>query len=367
MEAFIPIEMTFDEDGLSRFNESTFKKTVSEVTGSNDEDVKIVNVQLFQTLRIDGLSQTNLTLGYKESFTAAYVSEFPSLNVSSIKLGVPVVSFSRKRRLGGSNFEIPVTIEISPSGANVVAVGLGSESFGSAVTGELERIGESELSIQEQDATGMEVLFSLKAESSRDIDDSIIGNGNFAAEFAAEARANNIIGTMATVETDTSRIVIVTLAPTAEPTNVPTATPATSAGPETPDDLKSSGQLFDGLHLAIGVGGALVLVGGCIAAWKHRAWTQRNPGHYFPKFGPSKENGVDLRNTALAVRNNADVNDFLNGDAPMAIEIDPDDETAARGLGGFFNHRSELSPCDSSNVMPMGEGAGDGDLFSLKV
>jgi hypothetical protein len=156
----------------------------------------------------------------------------------------------------------------------------------------------------------MEVLFSLKAESSRDIDDSIIGNGNFAAEFAAEARANNIIGTMATVETDTSRIVIVTLAPTAEPTNVPTATPATSAGPETPDDLKSSGQLFDGLHLAIGVGGALVLVGGCIAAWKHRAWTQRKRGRFYPKCGPGKEGVVIDLGNALAVRNNTDLDSF---------------------------------------------------------
>ena len=50
------------------------------------------------------------------------MSEFPSLNVSSIKLGVPVVSSSRKRRLGGSNFEIPVTIETLPFEGRNIAI-----------------------------------------------------------------------------------------------------------------------------------------------------------------------------------------------------------------------------------------------------
>jgi len=153
-------------------------------------------------------------------------------------------------------------VETSALEVQVITAGFASDSFAGAVVGELESAGENTLSVQEQDATGMEVLFSLKAQTSGDVEESIVSRDTFAAEFAAEAMANNIIGTMAYVESDASRITIITLAPTVSPTQMPTA--------EVPGASESSSGLpFDLIYLVIG-GGGLMLAAGGVAAWKRR-------------------------------------------------------------------------------------------------
>jgi hypothetical protein len=185
---------------------------------------KVVEIKLFQTLTIDGLSEGTLTPEYKASLIAAYLSEFPSLSASNIIFGAPIISSSQRRRLEGNSFEIPVTIETASSETNGIAAGMSSDSFAGSITVELASAGET-ISVQDQNATGMELLFSLRAETTSDIEEMVVNNDAFAAEIATVALANNIAGADATVVVNKELIVIMTLAPTVDPTPVPTMSP----------------------------------------------------------------------------------------------------------------------------------------------
>ena len=185
--------------------------------------MKIEEVTLFQTLKISGLSQGTLTDEYKASLTAAYLVEFPSLVASNIVFGDATVSGSRRLRgLLGRQLEIPVEIDASSVSPSSIIAGLAGDSFADNVAEELANAGE-DVTIQEQKASGMELLFSVKAETTSDIENAIMNNQNFAADIAAEAVSNNAIGADALVEADADRVAIVTLTPTIKPTRGPTS------------------------------------------------------------------------------------------------------------------------------------------------
>ena len=159
---------------------------------------QVLEVQIFQTLGLDGLSQASLTPVYVKALIAAYIATFPELNATNIVFGTVVASVTEtRRRLGDNSLAIPVAIKIPTSETNSVAAGLSGTSFAGNITQELESAGESTLSVGEQDATGMEVLLSVKAETTKDIEDSIINNQNFASDFTAQAISNGIVGPMA--------------------------------------------------------------------------------------------------------------------------------------------------------------------------
>ena len=186
-------------------------------------------VTLFQTLTISGLSQGTLTAEYKASLTAAYLIEFPSLVASNIVFGDAVVSSSRRlrgRQLENNNFKIPVKIDASSVSPSDIVTGLSSVSFADNIAEELANVGE-DVTIEEQKATGMELLFSVKAERTSDIENAIVNNENFAEDIAAEAVSNNSIGADAIVEADNNRVAIVTLTPTFQPTHAPTSVTST--------------------------------------------------------------------------------------------------------------------------------------------
>jgi hypothetical protein len=185
-------------------------------------------VSLKQTLTIEGLNEGTLTPEYKASLITAYLAAFPSLEASDVVFGVPAVTNSRRqRRLEGNSFAIPVAITTSSNATNDIASGLGSPSFAGSVMAEMESMGEAVV-ILEQAATGMEVLFSLKAETTSEIEATVVNNANFAADVTAQAKSDSLIAADATVVIDTERITIVTLAPTVEPTPLPSAGPTTS-------------------------------------------------------------------------------------------------------------------------------------------
>lgn len=111
-----------------------------------------------------------------------------------------------------------MTIETSSAATNDIAERIGGASFAASVMAELGNAGE-DVSIQEQKITGMEVLFSVKAATTGELEATVINNSNFASEFAAAASIE------ATVVVDTDRVSISTLAPTVDPTVSPTGSP----------------------------------------------------------------------------------------------------------------------------------------------
>jgi len=244
----VPVELTFGGSGIVEYNETMWTAAMSTVTGSSSDDVEVSEVKIFQTLAINGLSEGTLTAEYKASLIAAYLLEFPSLNASNIVFGDPVVSSTRRRRLGwgrrlaGNNFEIPVEIDASTVSPSDIASGLASDSFSESVASELANAGEDVI-IQETKATGMELLFSVKAETTSDIEDSVVNNQHFSAEISAEALSTNLVEADAVVEADSDRVIIVTLAPTVEPTPTPTDAPTEFPTPvptESPTPMPTS-------------------------------------------------------------------------------------------------------------------------------
>jgi hypothetical protein len=189
--------------------------------------MQVEEVTLLQTLKISGLGQGTLTDEYRASLTAAYLIEFPLLVAPNIVFGDATVYGSRRlrggRQLENNNLKIPVEIDASSVSPSDIVTGLSSESFADSVAEELANAGEN-VTIQEQKATGMELVFSVKAERTSDIKNAIVNNENFAEDIAAEAVSNNIIGADAIVEADTNRVTMVTLTPTVQPTHAPTST-----------------------------------------------------------------------------------------------------------------------------------------------
>jgi hypothetical protein len=183
----------------------------------------VVAIKLFQTLVIDGLSQNTLTPQYKASLIAAYLSEFQSLNAANIAFGnATVFGSQRHRKLESNTFEIPVMVKTTSSKTSDIAVAMSGESFTESITGGFALMGE-EVLLQEQKATGMEMLFSLRADTNSDIDDLVVNNKDFAADIVAEALLNDIIGVNAMIEVDVEMITFVVLDPTVYPTEKPTA------------------------------------------------------------------------------------------------------------------------------------------------
>jgi hypothetical protein len=197
-----------------------------------------VEVNVFQSLEIDGLSEPTLTEKYQAALRNAY--ESLGVNASQVTFGDATIYASRRRRLDRgpftmfqrrlermNDFVIPVTIQTTPVQTSSIATGLRSSLFVENITQELESYGEGALMIQETDVVGMEVLFSIKAETILQIESSIINNNNFAQEVTDQAIINGAISSLSTATTDKSLIRFVTFAPTVSPTAVPTEDPTT--------------------------------------------------------------------------------------------------------------------------------------------
>ena len=222
-------------------------------------NTQIVEINILQTLTIDGLVALTLTPEIKAALVAAYLNEFPNLIESNILFGDPTVTNSnaertrrlgsRTRRLNGNNFAIPVEITTLPEDTTSVGQGLGGSSFADSITTELANTGET-VTIEEQVSTGLDVLFAVKAPTTSDIQAEIVNNEDFATQITNKAIENNIIGQDAIVVADRTMVVISTMAPTPKPTAFPS--PAPTASPsnvgETNGDphlVGFSGQKFD--------------------------------------------------------------------------------------------------------------------------
>jgi hypothetical protein len=227
----VPVDVTFDEEGLARFSVEAWVNSVSDVANTTSSNVEILELTLRQNLELGGLSQATATLQYKVALLAAYKTALPGLFIS-IVVGDSTTSGAQLRQLRSNNVVIPVAITIDPSATNDVASSLDGPLFAGNVTQELINIGESETTVDESTMAGMEVVFSIKAKTTDDIRSSIINNENFASDITASAVSNGMIGANAVAVVDVDLIVITTLAPTSEPTASPSESPtlAPSAG-----------------------------------------------------------------------------------------------------------------------------------------
>jgi hypothetical protein len=194
-----------------------------------------VKVNIFLNLEVGGLSGSTLTAEYE----AALRTALSSLGVDAyqVTFGDATISASSRRRLDrspltgfqrrleGNDFVIPVTVETAPGETNRISTGLEGNSFAGNVTQELENTGESALAVKNPNITGMEVLFSLRAETISQIENAIINNDNFDQEFTDQAIAYGTFGSQSTATVDKSQIEITTFVPTLSPTPAPTVGP----------------------------------------------------------------------------------------------------------------------------------------------
>jgi len=128
--------------------------------------------------------------------------------------------------LGGSIFQIPTAISgISSDETNQVVEDLEGFDFSFNIMGALVATGESELVIQKQEATGVDLVFSMKAETTEYFDEIVDDNDAFATQMNTQIVTNNIVSSSSVLTSDAELVMIITLAPTVEPTATPSLSP----------------------------------------------------------------------------------------------------------------------------------------------
>lgn len=135
-----------------------------------------------QTLVIDGLPKTPLPGQMWNSLKRSYEVTFPELlEMSDVIFGNATVSLSKNSDVesftsesesGNFQYSIPVRIRAPPKEAYFVVMGLGQTAFAENVAIWLE----TPVTIIEQNATGMEILFSVKQPHTSDIAAAITDN-----------------------------------------------------------------------------------------------------------------------------------------------------------------------------------------------
>jgi len=245
VKALVPVQIEFDNAGLLALDESIFGETVNEVT-QYQTGVEIIEVHILQMLTIDGLPAPPFPW---TQIQASYIVTFPSLETSDITFGNATFSSWRRRlqedepdRFGIS---IAVRIRTPASMAVDLATGLGEDIFAENVQGSIAAwLSEEDqgniITVANQMATGVDILFSVQQPRLNSIESTIIANTNFAADLTAQAITNNLVGPQATMVIDVEDITIITLAPSPEPTFRPTAAPTVCA--DTPYYSTSKGE-----------------------------------------------------------------------------------------------------------------------------
>jgi hypothetical protein len=243
---------------------------------------QVVEVRVFQTLEIGGLTEFTLTSKYQTALQNAYMSTFPDLGEANIIFGEAAVSSGRRlrrndnrRNLEGNDFAIPVTIQIAPRFTNSVTAGLTEALFVTSIVKELKNACESAIAVQKTEATGMEVLVSIKAETSQSALDLISYDGDFASDLKEFGIANDIFGVSSSVTADTSLATIVTIAPSLAPTQAPTAGATAMAVPTIAPTsalslLPSPPVSGNTMVVAAGSGAALSMIFFGVALFRHQ-------------------------------------------------------------------------------------------------
>jgi hypothetical protein len=246
------VEVNFEDGEILPFDEDSWKSVIVDVTVSDLDNVEIVEVNVFQDLVLEGLSEATFSAEYEAALQAAYTSTFSTIEGTIISFESPAFTDFERRELSGYNFEISVTIETASEFTNVITAGLSTPDFVRNITQELEDADENSVIVRNSEVIGMEVVFSIKVDTIQTAEEVILNNEDLTSAFAAGAIDNNLLTASATINTNAVLGEVVTLSPTvslpstASPSSMPLQSPtrvpttSTTRGPTIEPTLLSS-------------------------------------------------------------------------------------------------------------------------------
>jgi hypothetical protein len=223
----VPIAIEFGEEDLPFiFDEEEWQWIMSEASGSDLDDVEVSDMKVFQVIQISGLNNATFLSKHEEALRTAYSSIFSDVDKFTIAFGNETMpSVSRRQLEEGHSLNITITIQIVPESTNIVISGITNTTFRDKITQSLVDVGENEAVFKDTEVTGIQMTFSVQAEATQIVDDTIINNADFISAFSDAAIAKNALSASAAIIADVSQVTIITIAPTSTPTQAGTLNP----------------------------------------------------------------------------------------------------------------------------------------------